>query len=217
MEFPGGGFEYADFEVQPWQQRVTQPLFMAYGTADASMPIVQGPQQMMGDVALAGNQQVTLRYYAEANHGIKVGRELAPGYVRDLATWVHALPAPASASPRIAGEQPVQAYLAEPVPQPRWFGDGDLVLGVVIAGAALLVVGPLVLGIGRLARRKVRLARGLPWPLAGVAVGCLATVLGLVWYLVAIARLALEYERNALVVQGGWLAVRLAGIATIIA
>lgn len=216
MEFPGGGFEYADFDVQPWQQRLTQPLFMAYGTADDSMPIVQGPQQMIADAAVAGNDQVTVRYYADASHGIKVSRALAPGYVRDLATWVHGLPATATAAPRVAGAQPVQAYLAEPVPQPRWFGDGDLVLGVVIVGAGLLVVGPLVLGAGVLARRRVRLARGLPWPLAALAVACLATVVGLVLYLVAIARLALEYERNALVVQGGWVAVRLAGVATIV-
>ncbi len=216
MQFPGGGFEYADFDVQPWQQRLTQPLFMAYGTADPSMPVIQGPQQMIADVAVAGNDQVTLRYYEGANHGIKVGDVLATGYVRDLATWVHGLPGTATAPPRVAGAEPVQGFLAEEVPQPRWFGDGDLVLGVVIAGAALLVLGPVVFLVGRLARRKVRLARGLAWPLAAFGAGCLATVALLVWYLVAIARLALEYERNALVVQGGWLAVRLAGLATVV-
>jgi len=217
MEFPGGGFEYADFEVQPWQQRLTQPLFMAYGTADASMPIIQAPLQMIADVAVAGNDQVTVRYYEGANHGIKVEGVLATGYVRDLATWVHGLPGTATAAPRVAGAPPVQAFLAEPVPQPRWFGDGDLVLGIVIAGAALLVLGPAVFLAGVLLRRKVRLAKGLTWPLVAFGTGCIATVGLLVWYLVAIARLALEYERNALVVQGGWIAVRGVGLATVVA
>ncbi|MDQ2623844.1 MAG: prolyl oligopeptidase family serine peptidase [Actinomycetota bacterium] len=217
MQFPGGGFEYADFDVQPWQQRVTQPVFMAYGTDDASMPVVQAAQQFIADAATAGNDQVTVRYYEGANHGIKVDGALATGFVRDLATWVHGLPGTAAAPPRVAGAEPFQGYLAEEVPQPRWFGDGDLVLGVVIAGAALIVLGPVILLGGHLARRKVRLARGLSWPLAAFAAGCLGTVALLVWYLVAIARLALEYERNALVVQGGWVAVRLAGLVTVVA
>ena len=218
MEFPGGGFEYADFEVQPFQQQMTQPVLMAYGTADASMPIVQGPRQLVEDVAVAGNDQVTVRYYEGANHGIKVDGELADGYLRDLATWVHGLPGTADASPRVAGATPFQAFLAEPVPQPRWFGDGDLVLGIVVTGAALVVVvGPLVFLVGRLLRRRVRLARGLTWPLVAFGAGCLATVGALVWYLVSIARLALEYERNAVVVQGGWLGVRLVGLVTVVA
>jgi len=217
MQFPGGGFEYADFDVQPWQRQVTQPVFMAYGTDDASMPTIQGPQQLVEDVKVAGNEQVTLRYYEGANHGIKVDGVLAEGYVRDLATWVYGLPETATASPRVAGAQPVQVYRAEPVPQPRWFGDGDLVLGIVVAGAALILLGPLVLLAARLVRRPAGIARGLSAPLTGFAVGCVATVLMLVWYLVSIARLALEYERNALVVQGGWIAVRLVGLATVVA
>ena len=218
MEFPGGGFEYADFEVQPFHQAMTQPVLMAYGTADASMPIVQGPLQLIEDAAVAGNDQVTVRYYEGANHGIKVDGELADGYLRDLATWVHGLPSTADALPRVAGAEVFQVVLAEPVPQPRWFGDGDLVLGVVIVGAALIVVaGPATFLVARLLRRRAHLARGLTWPLVAFAAGCLATVGVLLWYLVSIARLALEYERNAVVVQGGWIGVRVAGLVTIVA
>jgi len=214
MQLPGGGFEYADFDVQPWQQRLTQPVFMAYGTADASMPVVQGAQQVVADLAVAGNDQVTIRYYEGANHGIKVDGELAEGYSRDLATWIHGLPATATAAPRVAGAEPHQTYLAEPVPEPGWFGDGDLVVGVVVGGAGLVVLG--LLGLG-LFRRRAALAPGLRAPLGLFGLGCVATVVGLVWYLVAVARLALEYERNALVVQGGWLGVRLLGLLTVVA
>jgi uncharacterized protein len=36
-------------------------------------------------------------------------------------------------------------------------------------------------------------------------------------YLVAVARLALDYEKDAWVVQGGWVGVRLVGLATLVA
>jgi hypothetical protein len=42
-------------------------------------------------------------------------------------------------------------------------------------------------------------------------------VVALVWYLVAVARLALGYERNGWIVQGGWLGVRLLGLAAVLA
>jgi hypothetical protein len=53
--------------------------------------------------------------------------------------------------------------------------------------------------------------------LTGLGVGAVVTTAGLVVYLAAVARLALDYERNALVVQGGWIAVRLLAIVTVVA
>lgn len=218
MEFPGGGFEYADFEVQPYQQRVRQPIFMAYGTDDASMPIVQGALRVIEDAAVAGNDQVTVRYYEGANHGLKVDGELAEGFLRDMATWIHGLPDTADAPPRIAGAEPFQAFLAEPVPQPGWFGDGDLVVGFVLGGAGLIVVvGPGLFLLARLTRRRAHLARGLTIPLVTFGASCLATVGALVWYLMMVARLAVDYERNAWLVQGGWLGVRVLGLVAVVA
>lgn len=218
MEFPGGGFEYADFDVQPFQQRMRQPILMAYGTGDASMPIVQGALQVIADAAVAGNDQVTVRYYEGANHGLKVDGRLAEGFLRDMATWVHGLPETADARPRIAGAEPFQAFRAEPVPQPRWFGEGDVVLGLLFAAAGLIVaVGPGMFLIARITRRKAHLARGMTIPLVTFGAGSLATVAALVWYLVMVARLAVDYERNALLVQGGWLGVRFLGLVAVVA
>ena len=110
------------------------------------------------------------------------------------------------------------------MPNPRWYGNGDIVIGFVIVGGVLLVVGPLVwlvAGAVRRVRRAPRaagrLAPGLRWPLAGLAVGSVATMVGLVVYLVAVARLALDYKTDSWVVQGGWIAVRLLGLATVVA
>ena len=65
--------------------------------------------------------------------------------------------------------------------------------------------------------RAPRWAPGIAWRLAGVGLGALATSLALVWYLVAIARIAMDYQHNALIVQGGWLVVRVLGLWVVVA
>lgn len=223
MALPGGGFEYADFDVSSYQRRMTQPVLVAYGTADASMPLVQGAEQIIRDMAIGGNAAYTVRYYSDGDHGIRVDGEVAPEFLGDLAGWVLGLPATGVAWPRIAGDQPEQLYWAAPVPQPRWFGNGDVVVALVVGAVGLIVLLP----VGRWAVVGVRRARGLsPVPgrdgpltrrLALLSAASVATVVALVWYLVAVARLALGYERNGWIVQGGWLGVRLLGLAAVAA
>lgn len=225
MKLPGGGFEYADFDVRPWLKEQDDPILAVYGTKDASMPLEQGTRELLDDA-----DDVTVRYYDHANHGINVetpeGLVLHPDFAADVADWVLGLPRTASAPPQVAGAQPEQLYLAAPVPQPLWYGDGDWLVGVVVTAGGLLVVGPLLVGgvalAGRLARRRsghpgVRLAPALRRPLVGLGVGAALTTIGLVAYLAAVARLALDYQKDALVVQGGWIVVRLLGIAAVVA
>lgn len=223
MSLPGGGFEYVDFDVAPYQRRMTQPVLVVYGTADASMPLVQGAEQIVRDLAIAGDGDYTVRYYRGADHGIRVDGEVAPAFLRDLTGWVRGLPDTARGVPRIAGDQPQQLYVAAPVPQPRWLGNGDVVVALVIGAVGVVVLLP----AGRWAVVGVRRVRGMP-PLPGrdarlarrvttLSAASVVTVVALVWYLVAVARLALGYERNGWVVQGGWLAVRLLGLAAVVA
>ncbi|MGW6129809.1 alpha/beta hydrolase family protein [Cellulomonas sp. NPDC055163] len=227
MSLPGGGFEYADFDVAPYQRQMRQPVLVVYGTGDASMPLVQGAEQIIRDTAIAGSADYTVRYYEGASHGIRVGGVVLEEFLRDLTGWVRGLPGTSGTSPRIAGAQPVQDYWAAPVPTPRWLGDGDVVLATVGGGVALLVVGPFT-HLGTAANRAVRRRRGRPERPDGLGAGIrgradalrllvVATVAALVWYLVAVARLALGYERNAWVVQGGWIGVRVLGIAAVVA
>lgn len=225
MKLPGGGFEYADFDVRPWLTEQDDPILAVYGTNDASMPLEQGTRELLDDA-----DDVTVRFYDHANHGINVetpeGLVLHPDFAADVADWVLGLPRTASAAPQVAGAQPEQLYLAAPVPQPHWYGDGDWLVGVVVTAGGLLVVGPLLVGgvavAGRLARRRsgrpgVRLAPGLRGPLAGLGVGAAATTIALVAYLAVVARLAMDYQKDAVVVQGGWIGVRLLGIAAVVA
>lgn len=226
-----GAFEYVDFDVTGFQQQVHQPVLVAYGTGDASMPVVQGAEQIVADLALAGNDQVTVRYYAGADHGLKVDDQVVPASLVDISGWVLGLPRTATAPPQIAGATPEQKFRAGPVPMPRWLRDGNaLLVGVIATASAVVAAG--LLGFGHRGvvawRRRRALAAGRPAPVGGrvarslgvpltlCAVGCLATVVSLVWYLSAVARLALDYERNTLVVTGGWLVVRLLGLATVL-
>jgi uncharacterized protein len=228
MALPGGGFEYADFDVTPYQRRLTQPVLMVYGTGDSSMPIVQGAEQVLRDTAIAGNGDVTVRYYAGANHGMKIDDVMPASFLTDLGGWVLGLPATAHAAPGIAGDQPTQEFLAAPVPQPSWLRNGTVVVGtVVVAGALLLLpllLVPFARGVevlrirsGRPAAVIHRLPRGVPLRMLLCAVGAVLTVVGLGWYLVAIARLAVDYEQDDVVVRGGWVGVRLLGIAAVVA
>jgi dienelactone hydrolase len=218
MEFPGGGFEYVDFDSQPFQQRMRQPLLVVYGTGDAAMPTIQGAEQLISDLAVAGNDAVTVRYYEGADHGIKVDRRLVPEFARDLATWILALPDSATAEPSVAGAQPYQRFRAAPVERPRWFADGDMLLAAVVVGGVALAVGPVLWAAYRLAGRRGRsLADGVRAPLALMVGGILAAFGGFVVYLLTVARLAQDYERNDAFVQGGWLVVRALAITGVVA
>lgn len=217
MEFPGGGFTYLDFDVQPFQQRMRQPLLIVYGTGDAAMPTVQGAQQLIEDLAIAGNHDWTVRYYEGADHGIKIDHVLLPDFARDLAAWVQALPASADAEPRIAGDEPYQRFRAAPVERPRWFAEGDiLVVGLVVSFGGVLL-GPVLAGVRRLRRRRGSvLAPDVRMPLISMAAGAAVSFLGLIVYLLVVANLAQNYRTNTFVVQGGWLAVRVLAIASVV-
>jgi len=226
MDLPDGGLDYADFDVRPYLEKLAQPTLVVYGDADVSMPIEQGAQDILADAAKAGNRDVTVRYYDGADHGLHLGGgdgAVSASFQQDLASWITGLPGTADAVPRIAGAQPNQSYLAEAVPSPRWYGDGDAVFGFTIVAVALALGAPLVWMLVSLGTRRWRfrshvggIARDLRVPMLLASLGAVLTMLALVVYLVAIARIALDYSQNALVVQGGWLGVRAIGIASLV-
>lgn len=218
MEFPGGGFDYGRFDVQAFQERLRQPVLLAYGTGDAAMPTVQGALQLREDMEVAGNPGLTVRYYEDADHGIKVDRVLVPEFARDLVHWVQGLPGAADAPPRVAGDEPYQRFVAAPVERPRWYAEGDLlVAGLGTAGLALLT-GPVLWVVGRLrGRRETTLAEGVRGPLVTMAAGAALTLVTLVAYLLVVANMAQNYRTSTVVVQGGWFGVRVLGLTAVVA
>lgn len=208
-KIPGGGFEYADFDVGPFLEEVDQPVLMAYGTADASMPIVQGAQIVRDRLGAHGNDQVTVRYFQNADHGLKVNDQLAPGFTTVLADWVWGLPRTADLPPHIAGASPTQDIAAGPVPEPRWYASGDFLIY-----SALAVVLLSLAGVGLCAGAALRHRE---W--GSVARHAVATVLAafavvavFVGYAGQVADLATSYRLNDALVLGGWALVHLAGL-----
>ena len=218
MEFPGGGFEYADFDVSPFQQRMRQPVLVVYGTGDAATPTVQGALQVIDDVTTAGNHDWTVRYYEGADHGIRVDRQLVRAFPRDLAAWIQGLPATGDAAPEVAGAEPYQRFLAAPVERPRWFAEGDIIVALLVLVGTCLLTGPALWVARRVRRRrKPALAEGVVLPMAVMTGAAAAALTGFVVYLLVVANLAQNYRTNAFVVQGGWLAVRVLGVVSVVA
>ncbi|QGH69549.1 S9 family peptidase [Pseudactinotalea sp. HY158] len=213
-QIPGGGFEYVDFDVLPYLRQVDVPVLMAYGTDDASMPIVQGALIVIDTLAAHGNDAVTVRYFDGADHGLMIDEQLAPGFTTVLSSWTLGLPATASAPPQIAGDRPEQEYRAAAVPSPAWFASGDMLVWSII-GSFLLVVAGLGLGAVSLVRRRSPAAAvGRLAVAAGLA--ALAVVTTFVAYIAQIATLAMNYHLDDTVVIGGWILVQLLGIFAVV-
>ena len=223
-DIPGGGFDYADFDSVPYLERITVPVLMLYGTADASMPLVQGPTTVWQALQRSGDDDLTVRYYAGANHGLKSGTTtdgpLAPGVARDLTRWVTGLPATADAAPHVAGAAPTQAYWARTPDPTRWYASGDLMLAGVVGGPALLAAAGLGWAVGQLPRLRGR--RGLHlrgrvgrWS-AALGLSVIASWVLYLAYILLVARLATSYSSNWLISYGGWLAAQLMALVAVV-
>lgn len=218
LEIPALGFGYLDFDVRPFQQLMSQPVFMAYGTGDMSMPLIQGAEWVMADVAEAGSPGVTLRYYEGADHGIRVDKQVVGAFISDLARWVQVIPTEPWPTPHIAGAMPEQKIEADPVESPRWYMNGWLVLGWAALGVLLLAF-PIVFGLVRWITRRPRrpLPPALRLPLFLFGLLSAAATVALVTYFQTVAKLALNYQQDDLYVTGGWLVVRIVAVLAVLA
>ncbi|WP_103062860.1 alpha/beta hydrolase [Actinomyces qiguomingii] len=221
---PGGGFEYADFDSVTYLETITVPVLMLYGTADASMPLVQGPTTVREALQAANNDQFTVRYYDGANHGLKLGistdGSLAPGVTRDLSRWVTGLPDTASAQPHVAGATPTQAYWAQAPDPTRWYASGDLMLTTLIMGFGLMVAAGVGWLLGQAPRLRGRRGLHLPDPIGRWATSlCLSVTaawLLYVVYILGVASLATSYRTNHLFSYGGWVVVQLVAMVAVV-
>lgn len=209
-QIPGGGFEYVDFDVMPYLRQIDVPVLVAYGTNDASMPIVQGALIVIDTLAERGNDQVTVRYFDGADHGIRIGDQLAPGFTAVLSAWTLGLPATATAAPQIAGDQPYQEYEAEAVPPAPWFASGDMLVWSIIGSIALVLLGLAIGAVSMIRRHSQAATVGRRAVAAGLA--ALAVLTTFVAYILQVANLAMNYQLDDMVVIGGWILVQVLGV-----
>lgn len=210
--------DYAEFEVLPWLGRLDQPMLFVYGTADTAVPLIQAPQLAIDSAAARGNTDVVVRYFDEAQHGIKIDGDFAPGYLDTVASWISATAGRQSLpGPRVAGGQPVQTLSAAEVQPTRWFDTAPVHAAVLCLAVAGYLAGPAASGVGRLRwgsqaprlsparRRRLRWLRTL-----GVA-----SLLSLVAFFVGLSHLALNGQTNPVLTYGAWAAVWVTAAGTL--
>jgi dienelactone hydrolase len=196
--WPRGWMGYVDFDSVGYLAALDCPVLVVYGTADISMPVVQGAQRVIAEAP----GPVAVRYYEGADHGLRVGesKRLSPDFLRDLSGWLRG----GSMTPRVAGPVPVQPFAAVSPPP-----SGPMATHVYTGAAGLLALG--VAGMGLRKEPRLRL------PLALVRFGAVATVLAHAHYLRLLASLATSYRTDPKAVRVGHRLVRLLGLATVAA
>ncbi|MDR1189196.1 MAG: hypothetical protein LBK95_17395 [Bifidobacteriaceae bacterium] len=196
---PRGWFEYLDFDSTRYLPGLECPVLVAYGAADISMPIVQGAQRVMAEVA----GPVAVRYYASADHGLRRGpdKHVSRTFLNDLAGWVRCL----TPSPAVAGAEPDQPFAAIPPPD-----SGVIATDGYIGVAALAALAAAGLGAKAASPR-------LRWPLALLRAGTVVTVVAHLRYMQLLFQLAASYRTDPVAVRIGHRMVRALGLATVAA
>ncbi|MDR0593764.1 MAG: hypothetical protein LBG60_11015 [Bifidobacteriaceae bacterium] len=197
---PRGWLEYIDFDADPYFRRLDCPVFMAYGAADLSMPVVEAARRIMAEAA----GPVAVRYYADADHGLRRGPDshVSTTFLEDLAAWAACLAAGLAPDPKVAGASPVQPFAA--VDPPR---GGPIATD---AWAGLPAVAGLALAAAANRRQPAACRRPLAvagWAALGAA-AAQAAYLGLVFWLASRHRTA-----PAAIRAGHWIVRGLGGLS----
>lgn len=201
---------YVDFDVRRHLERIKAPVLMVYGTGDAAMPIIQAPLQARADLLRGGNREWMLRYFDRANHGLKIGPRLAPGFTDAVTTWMRDPIAARRRSPQIAGARPDQRFLAREPERPHRLFDGWMKVAWPVAAWGLISVG---VAIDAWQRHRGQSVPPGPYRLSAAAQ--LMTMAGFGQYVRQIANLALQYRTNDAMARGGWCGLEaLAGVST---
>jgi dienelactone hydrolase len=213
-----GLLDYAEFDVLPWLGRLDQPMLFVYGTADTAVPLIQAPQLAIDSAAAHGNTDVVIRYFAGAQHGIKIDGDFAPGYLDTVANWISATATHGSLPPpRVAGGQPVQTLSAGDVLPTRWFDMAPVHAAVLCLAVVGYLAGPVAAGVARLrwGSQAPRLSPGRRRRLRWLRTLGVASLLLLVAFFVGLSHLALNGQTNPVLTYGAWAAVWLTAAGTL--
>ncbi len=166
-----GGTGYTDHDAVPALRGISQPVLALYGTDDRAVPPAQSARILLDTVTAP----CTVRFFAGADHAMKVRGRYADGYVDTMVAWITGLPGTAVSS--VAGPAPVQADAAAVPPVPPW-GRAPVVAaayGMLVGGAVTALVA------ARRARRAAPPSPGAPdmwrsvrraaWAALGTGVG----------------------------------------------
>jgi hypothetical protein len=211
-----GDLDYVNHDARPALAGIRQPVLGLYPAADRAVPPAESARILADVLEGAGNRAYTIRFFPDADHGMRVNGTLAPGYLATMAWWIKGLPGTGSppAGARVSGSAPEQAYAAEPAPPVPWYGTGPALVAVFGLIGAGYLAGPAASAV-----RRWRGRRGPPAPSrvrrrqrAMTAAG-VGTAVGLNVAIGALVTLAFT-GGPGWASQAVWLSVRLAGVGT---
>jgi uncharacterized protein len=215
-------FNYSRHDPVPALENTRQPVLALYGTNDHAIPLVQSAHVLAQTLERGGNRAYTIRFFEDADHDLRVGDGYAPGYLETMANWILRLPESAEpiAGERIAGAEPVQTRRAVEPPEAPLYGTAPALIGAFGLVAAGYLAGPIAALMVR--RRGGTFDRRLPdrWPeirralRRATAGGITSSVLVNAGLGLAVASVILD-NGSAPLAQGGWLVVRLGGLASL--
>lgn len=195
-----GNFDYANFDPKKYHEQLRVPVLMAYGTADMSMPIIQGANEMGRAMGEARNDELLVRYYKDADHGLRVNKFILREPFQDMADFVNGLPSSVVLSPQVAGAQPRQNYVAPTVTGPRWFVPSHIVQMAFVAFIVTVLGSALAVAM----RKRVDY-EGVGRAAIYGGLSAIVAWAGFIGYLLVVAYHALAFEGNSLLISGGWL------------
>jgi uncharacterized protein len=218
-----GEFNYGRYDPLPAMRNMRQPVLALYGTEDRAIPVLQSSRVLAQALQVGGNSAYAVRFFAGADHDLRVGDGFAAGYRETMANWVLGLPASGEPAPsaRIAGAPPEQTHQAIEPPPPPHYGTAPVLIGAFGLAAAGYLAGP---AAGMLVR--VRRGQGLPdhpaqWPpirraLRRAAVGGISSAALTSLLIGLVTGFVLLEAGSEPIASSGWLVVRLGALTALV-
>jgi dienelactone hydrolase len=216
-----GNLDYVNYDGRPALARMRQPVLGLYPAADRAAPPAESARILVDVLEGAGNRSHAVRFFPDADHGMRVNGKLAPGYLETMVWWIKGLPGTGTppSGQRVTGGAPEQEYAAEPAPPTPWYGTGPALAAVFALIGAGYLAGPAA-SVARRWRRRHSPPEPVsePWrrvrrrqrAMTAAGIGTAVGVNVAIGTLVALAFAGAPTGAS----QGVWAALRLAGVGT---
>jgi hypothetical protein len=220
-----GEFNYSRFDPLPALRNMRQPVLALYGTGDRAIPVLQSSRVLAQTFHDEGKSDYAIRFFAGADHDLRVGDGFVAGYRETMANWVLGLPASGEPPPdvRIAGAAPEQDQQAIDPPAPPPHGTAPVLLGAFGLAAAGYLAGPAAAMLFRRRRGQGLLdpRHATRWPpirraLRLAAVGGISSAALTSLLIGLVAAFVLLEAGSEPIASSGWLVVRLGALTALV-
>jgi pimeloyl-ACP methyl ester carboxylesterase len=75
-------------DSRPWLAQAKCPVLAVFGSADGNVDPVDSARIYREELTRAGNRDFEIRTFPQADHGICVGLDFAPGYLDLMTSWL---------------------------------------------------------------------------------------------------------------------------------